>query len=292
MTLLREPLLHFILAGTLLFGGYRALNHDESGAANLDPVRIGTGEIRWLQETFANQWRREPSAEELNGLVTNLLEEELLAREARVLGLDQSDTIVRRRLAQKLTFLVEDTTSIAEPTDEELRRFFSANAELFRTEPRLSFEQIFFDTVRRQSAESDAEAARKSLSVTANEIDPASLGDLLLLEASFDAVDRQTLSNLFGADFAQAVFALAPGPWSGPIESGYGIHLVRVTRLDPAEPRSFDDVHDKVREEWRRQRAEETRASYLAKLREKYGVAIDDDIRPLLPPEIEKASVR
>ena len=111
------------------------INRDETNAASTDPVHIGEGEVRWLKETFANQWQRMPTDNELRGLVAGFLEEELLAREAKTLGLDQNDTIVRRRLAQKLTFLVDDTSRVAEPSDEELRQFYNANAERFRLRP-------------------------------------------------------------------------------------------------------------------------------------------------------------
>jgi hypothetical protein len=101
--LLREPLFHFLIAGALLFAGYEWLNRGKPQSEALEPVRIGEGEARWLRETFASQWRRQPTADEFNGLLATLVNEEVLAREARALGLDQDDTIVRRRLAQKLT---------------------------------------------------------------------------------------------------------------------------------------------------------------------------------------------
>ena len=115
------------------------LHTDEPGRdryLSTEPVHIGNGEVRWLKETFANQWQRTPTDDELRGLVAGFVEEELLAREAKTLGLDQNDTIVRRRLAQKLTFLVDDTSRVAEPSDEELRQFYNKNAERFRVEPR------------------------------------------------------------------------------------------------------------------------------------------------------------
>ena len=158
MKLLREPLLHFLIAGSLLFGGYEWLNRAAPAPETEGPVRIGDGEVRWLRETFANQWRRGPTGEEMNDLVATLVEEELLAREARGLGLDQNDTIVRRRLAQKLTFLVEDTSRIADPSEDELRRFYVEHATRYRTEPRVSFTHIFFSPERRPQAEDDARA--------------------------------------------------------------------------------------------------------------------------------------
>src|SRR6188508_30269 len=128
MRFYRDPLLHFAAAGALLFIGYTLMNRGETDPST-GPVHIGVGEVRWLKETFANQWQRTPTDDELRGLVAGFLEEELYAREAKALGLDQNDTIVRRRLAQKLAFLVDDTSRIVDPTNEELRRLYHTNAE-------------------------------------------------------------------------------------------------------------------------------------------------------------------
>ena len=119
MKLYRDPLLHFALAGALLFAGYSLVNRGETNASATNPVHISQGDVRWLKETFADQWQRSPTDDELRGLVAGFLEEQLFAREAKTLGLDQDDTIVRRRLAQKLAFLVDDTSRAVEPSDEE-----------------------------------------------------------------------------------------------------------------------------------------------------------------------------
>ncbi len=280
--LLREPLLHFVVAGAVLFAGYELTDRGEVSQGRMDPIHIGQGEVRWLRETFANQWRRAPTSEELSELVAGLVEEELLAREARTLGLDRDDTIVRRRLAQKLTFLVEDTSRIGEASEEELRSFYSANIERFRTEPRATFTQIFFDPGRRKNPTADALAMLMAFESSAKMRDAASLGDPLLLESSFQDINRQALSNLFGAEFAGAVFGLAPGSWSGPIRSGYGIHLVEVTEFSSATPLPFEVVRAEIMEEWHRQRQDEMKASYLAKLREKYGLVVEGSVEPLL----------
>ena len=132
MQLLREPLLHFAVAGAILFGGYSWLNNPRADTTAVEPVRIGEGDVRWLKQTWSSQWLREPSADELKGLVDDLLNEKLMAREAEAMGLEQDDTIIRRRLAQKLKFLVEDTAQLAEPSEAELRQFYAANATPFR----------------------------------------------------------------------------------------------------------------------------------------------------------------
>jgi hypothetical protein len=287
LKLLRDPLLHFVIAGVVLFGGYELINRGEMNPPATDPVHIGEGDIRWLKDTFANQWQRPPNEDELRGLVASFLEEELFAREAKALGLDQNDTIVRRRLAQKLEFLIGDTSRIVEPADAELRRFYDANAERFGVEARVSFTQLFFNPEKRQHAEADARAALVSISGT-NAEDAAAMGDPILLENEFHEVDEQTVAKMFGADFARAIFLLKPGSWAGPVKSGYGVHLVRVTNLSPATVLSFEEVRPKVLEEWRHQQQTQAKAVYLSKLREKYGVVIDGGIsRSLAPPAIE-----
>ena len=286
LKLLNDPLLHFAAAGGILFGAYAIINRGETIPSATDPIQIGEGDIRWLKNTFANQWRRSPTEDELSGLVAGFLEEELFAREAKALGLDHNDTIVRRRLAQKLTFLVEDTSRIVEPTDAELRRFYSANAERFRVEARVTFTHLFFNPEKRQHAVSDARAALVSISATGTNGAPA-MGDPILLENEFHEVDEQTVSNVFGAGFAQEVLSLNPGRWAGPVKSAYGVHLVRVTDLTPATLRPFEVVRPEVLKEWRHQQEAEAKAAYLGKLREKYGVAIDSAGRSVAKSSVE-----
>ncbi len=285
MRLIKEPLLHFLIVGCLLFAGYGWLDRHSLEARTEGPVKIGAGEVRWLQETFASQWGRQPSPKEMNDLTATLIEEQLFAREARALGLDQDDTIVRRRLAQKLTFLVKDTSRIADPDEDELRSFYADHAGNYRTEPRLSFSHVFFSPERRSNAEADARATLAAFSTGGAQGGQPPEGDPLLLEGSYTDVDQQAIAAELGPDFARAIFALTPGPWSGPVRSAFGVHLVQVTHLRPAEPRRFEDVRSRVAEDWRRRREGDIKAAYLAKLRDKYGVIIEGGAKPLPGPD-------
>jgi hypothetical protein len=271
--LFREPLLHFIIAGALLFGSYEWLNRGKPTFADAEPVRIGDGEARWLSETFATQWRRQPTADEFNDLVATLVNEEVLAREARALGLDRDDTIVRRRLAQKLVFLIEDTSRIAEPGEDELRSFYAAHSERYRTESVVSFRHVFFNPQRRPDAEADARAALAAINRNDASGGEVPRGDPLLLEDGFADVDSPAVSSMFGPSFARGLFGLEPGSWSGPIRSSFGVHIVLVTNRRDAVSRRFDDARQTVADDWRRQRNADTKEAYVAKLREKYGVA-------------------
>jgi hypothetical protein len=277
---LNEPLLHFLVLGALIFAAYSWLNHSLPGNTRAaGTVRITSNEIAWLKETWSRQWQREPTRDELRGLVTDFLKEELLAREARSLGLDQDDTIVRRRLAQKLEFLVQDTSRLAEPTEKDLRRFYEANSERFQTDARISFTQVFFSREKRVAAATEARAALSDLSRGANAAD---FGDRLLVDSEIIDADMQSVAGQFGRDFANAVFALKPGSWSGPIESGYGLHLVRVSEVKPGKQRAFSEVRIQVLEYWREQRQRSDNEKYFASLLKKYDVVVDDSVKPLI----------
>jgi hypothetical protein len=277
--------LHFVVAGAVLFAGYALIHRGDMSVSRTDPIRIGEGEVRWLEQTFANQWQRNATPDELRGLIAGLLEEELLAREARALGLDQKDTIVRRRLAQKLGFLVDDASRMLDPPDDELRRFHEANAASFRKEGQISFTQLFFDPQRRTHPETDAEAALVSITATAGE-GGGKLGDPILLETEFNGVGEQAVSSMFGAEFAHSIFAIKPGQWAGPVKSSYGVHLVRVNGVNRGEIQRFEEVRAKVLKEWRYRQESEARARYIAKLRTKYGVVMDDSVRYRVDPPV------
>lgn len=286
--LVKEPLVHFLLAGALLFGAYGWLNRDASGTAGNAPrqVRITASEVAWLQETWARQWQREPTREELRGLVTEFLKEELLAREARAMGLDQDDIIVRRRLAQKMEFLVQDTSRLIEPTEADLRRFYAAHPELFRTVARVSFTHLYFSRDKRKDAMADAKKALAKLAAGEEETSAAESADRLLLDSEFRDVDEQTVAGQFGPEFARAVFALRPGAWHGPVASAYGLHLVRLSAIQPASSHAFTEVKDKVLDHWREQRRHEDNEKYFAGLLAKYEVVVDDSLKPLIGPLI------
>lgn len=283
MTFLREPLLHFAVVGAILFGGYSWLNDRHVEATGTEPVRIGEGDVRWLKQTWSSQWLREPTADELKGLVDDLLNEKVMAREAQEMGLEKDDTIIRRRLAQKIKFLVEDTAQLAEPTEVELRQFYAANPAHFETPGKLSFRQVYFNPEHRKDAAADATAALGALS--ANVEDGSIEGDRLLFGDSFADTDEQALSGMFGADFARQVFALEPGGWRGPVKSGYGFHLVLVTQRTATAPKPFETVKNAVLAEWRSAKQTELSRNYLVELRNKYGVELDDSTKAALGQE-------
>jgi hypothetical protein len=270
--LLRDPLVHFIVAGAAIFAGYAWIGPAETAPAASAPIRIGSGEMRWLNETFTSQWRRPPTSVEIDRLVAGLVEEELLAREARSLGLDREDTVVRRRLVQKMDFMLAETARLAVPTDADLKDYLDRNPALIAPRRRITLEQIYFARGKDRDPES---AARTALAGLAVEPDRPVEGDRLLVDADLSDVDGATLASLFGPGFASAVAKVARGSWTGPIASAYGLHLVRVHEkpVDPAA--EFAAIRNELIAGWQAEQTTRMRADYLERLRAKFGVVIE-----------------
>jgi hypothetical protein len=286
MNLLKEPLLHFLLVGAALFGAYTWLNRtvEKPSVGKTPQIQVSAGDVQWLVENWTTQWQRPPTQQELRGLVVDYLNEQLLAREARALGLEENDVIIRRRLAQKLTFLIDDTLRRADPSDDELQQFYETNAQRFRSGARISFVHIYFSPQLRADARLDATAVLKLLEESSRSA--TELGDRLLLESEFRDETEQSISSAFGLGFARAVFALKSNAWSGPIESGYGLHLVRVLALQEARLPSLSEVRARVLEDWKREQEQIAKERYLAQLRRKYDVVVDDDVKPFIAPAL------
>lgn len=270
--LLRDPVLHFLLAGGVLFAVYTWIDQGRESEPGL--VRISAAEVNWLRETWTRQWTREPDQQELRGLVAGYLREQLLAREARELGLEQDDTVVRRRLAQKMEFILQDTASLAEPEEAVLSKLYDSNRSLYQTPAKVSFTQLFF------RSESAAGEALDRLITEESE----DLGERSLLAREHAQADQQTLSSLFGPDFAMAVFTLETGHWQGPVASAYGFHLVRVSEHLSAQPLPFEQVRERLAAQWRQDQRVQAKQRYLAALLEKYEVVMDEEAAALIGP--------
>ena len=242
--LLREPLVHFLVLGGVLFAIFGRGGSD-AGVADRQIV-VSEADIDRLAEGFSRTWHRPPAADELQAQIQDYIREEVLYRTALALGLDKDDTIIRRRLRQKMEFLSED--AVPPPQEADLRAYLQAHPEKFRTQPLISLRQVFVSQTRGASAEADA---RRILARLAGGTpDAANEGDPLLLGDGFSRTPLDRIAALFGESFAQAVAQAMPGGWVGPLRSAYGLHLVLVTAVEPAELPPFEQVRSAVEREW------------------------------------------
>ena len=242
--LLREPLVHFLLLGGVLFVIFGRGGSD-AGVADRQIV-VSEADIERLAEGFSRTWHRPPAADELDAQIRDYIREEVLYRTALALGLDKDDTIIRRRLRQKMEFLFED--AVPPPQEADLRAYLQAHPEKFRTQPLISLRQVFVSQTRGATAEADARRILAELVSAAP--GAANEGDALLLGDGFSRMPLDRIAALFGDSFAQAVAQSAPGGWVGPLRSGYGLHLVLVTAVEPGKLPPFEQVRSAVEREW------------------------------------------
>ncbi|MGH8068575.1 MAG: peptidyl-prolyl cis-trans isomerase [Candidatus Entotheonellia bacterium] len=264
---LREPLLHFLLIGLALFALYRALNPEAIEPENRSRIELTDDDLRQLEVGWMAQWRRPPAPEEIRRLLDGKVREEILYREALALGLDQGDTIVKRRMAQKMEFLAEDVSDLREPNREELKAWFEKNALRFTIAGRVSFRHLYFSFDRRgERAREAAEGVLATLTGQPTDSPDATvLADPFMFQDSYGDRSPEQVANVFGAQFTRSVFQLEPGAWQGPIESGLGWHLVWVESVTPARVPAFEEVEPEVRSAWvAEQRAEFKRQAFEA----------------------------
>jgi hypothetical protein len=284
---LKEPLLHFLLLGAAIFVLYGWVTDERSA----DEIFISAGQQDALINTFSRTWQRPPTPAEFKGLLDDYVREEIAFREASAMGLDDDDVIIRRRLRQKLELLAEDVASLSVPADAELQAFLDENLDDYRVEPRFSLQQIYFSPDRRKDAAADARALLSELQTAGEAPDFSTLGDSIALPGKLDDVRLSEIARLFGSDFSAQLAALdlsqpagvASGQWSGPMQSGFGWHLVLITGHVPGSAPELQQVRDAVQRDWFSLRRREAVEGLYQRLAENYTIEIE-------PPETGLAS--
>lgn len=265
-----EPLVHFLLIGIGLFVAFGLMNDTEEMAGE-NVITVSEQDVERLRQNFEGVWRRLPNDQELAGLVDDYVLEEVLVREATALGLDQDDTVIRRRLRQKMDFLVGAAGSALQPDNEELEAFFADAKADFTPPPRVSFLQVFLG-----DTPSEAEIA-VALSALNDGADPASIGKRSLLPPGIPATPEQGVDGQYGRGVFAQVIQLPQGVWSGPISSGYGKHLVSVLNVsDPAAP-ELENIREEVVAAWRAREIERLSELQYDALRDRYTIELPEN---------------
>jgi hypothetical protein len=277
----REPLIHFLILGALLFFVSNLVNRRTSG--DIKKIVITPGQVEHLEESFARAHQRPPDPDELKGLLRDYIREEVYYREALALGLDRDDAPIRQRLRQKMEFISEDVAAQAQPTEDQLQSYLAAHPEKFRVDQQFTFEQIYLDPSRRgQHLNADAQAMLAKVNQMGAAADISTMGDPFLLEEDSDNVSSRDVARDFGEKFAAALPALPVGTWQGPIESGLGAHLVYVKAHTDGRLPELDEVRDAVRREWANDIRLEANTKFYEGLLKRYSVSIE-----VPPPPVE-----
>lgn len=270
--LLREPLVHFVLIGAAVFGFY-ALVAGEGSDNERDRIVVTEGRLQQLAQVFAKTWQRPPTQEELRGLIDAYIKEEVYYREALKLGLDRDDTLIRRRMQQKMEFVTEPSDAVLQPADATLQAYLDDNKAEFRVEPKIAFEQVFLNPDK--PGEAALVRAGETLKVLkASDGIPPDVGDPTLLPAQMKLSPLGGIARNFGEAFAANLTDLPESEWAGPIKSAYGPHLVRVTeRVDGYDP-SLNEVREAVTQKWRMEKRDAFQAQTYDQLLAKYDVIL------------------
>ncbi len=272
--LLREPLLHFLALGAVIFALNAWLEKPRSTETAAQRINVTAAVIEQLRTGYERQFGQAPDEKELRGLVTAHIREEVYYREALALGLDRDDTIVRRRMAQKMEFLTGDLAGAVEPSEAVVLDFFHKNAARYARPARVSFRHVYFSKEKR-AAKNEA-TARAALADLATGTSDETMGDAFLHGFEFGDQDLQQVTALFGEEFSSQLAALREGQWSGPIASSYGLHLVRIDARGALQPATLDAVRATVLRDLNEERRAAGNRDIFEKLRERYRIEIDE----------------
>lgn len=266
---IKEPLVHFLVAGLalFLFFAWRGEPVDPESRT----IVISEDQVERLALRWAETWRRPPNEAEIDGMIRDHVKEEVYYREGLRLGLDQDDPIIRRRIRSKMEFLANAQLENAVPGDAVLQAMLDRNPAAYAAETRYSFDQIY---VAAQDEGAARMRAGQLLQALKRGEDPQKLGDAISLPRSVEATERSRISADFGEGFAAALASLKTGSWSGPVASGFGLHLVRVRAIESSGKPKLADVRQAVENDWRTQSMREREAKAYQTLLDGYSIRI------------------
>ncbi|MEM7457984.1 MAG: peptidylprolyl isomerase [Pseudomonadota bacterium] len=267
--LIKEPLIHFILIAVATFLVYGWLSHDQDRADRT--IVVTEGDLDRMAALFTAEAGTLPSQQDLRAMISDHVEQRALAREAQRLGLAQGDTVVERRLAQKMSFMITDTEAIPDPSESELEYWFNANQALFSEPDRLSFQHVYF------SQPDDVRLGQTIQSLAAQPDAWRSKGDPFMLQRAYNDLPPREIARLFGGAFATAVLQHAQtlDQWSGPIESALGTHLIRIKAVREGGLPALEQIRDRVLTRWREEEGRRQARAAIKAVVSKYQVEIE-----------------
>jgi hypothetical protein len=271
----REPLVQFLLIGALLFLVFD-VRQDEDGMTP-NRIMVDSGQLQQFVARFERTRMRPPTETELAGLIEGYIRNEVYYREALAMGLDQDDPVVRQRMGLKLEFLLDDLAAEEIPDDELLTGYLQRNPDKFRDESQHSFIHVYFNPDKHQDLAADI---KKALTRLEDGVPPETQGDRMLVEQTYVMVGESEIARVFGGSFAEQLVKLEPGGWAGPLYSGYGAHLVKMTAKQDERFPALEEIRDEVQREYMVERRQELKDATYQKLREGYEIVVESAATP------------
>lgn len=278
MKFLREPLVQFLFLGGLIYFAY-ALVTPQSEEDNSRTILVSASRVQWMQDSWQKRWNRLPTKQELDGIIQQYIKETVLYNEAVKMGLDKDDGVIRRRLAQQVEFLAKDLVVYTPPTQVDLEKYYKEHLDQYKPDAKYSFTQIYFDPDKRgESTLDDANKVKDKLMAQASMLQNVEgLGDDFVAANYFEANTPLEITKSFGSGFAQSLVELKAGVWHGPVLSGFGTHLVFVNEIITPPVPPFNEVKERVLEDWIEQKRESLNEEFYKALEDYYTIIVEDD---------------
>lgn len=264
-----EPVVLFFILGLILFIIYQNVSNYYDRLNKT--VVVTPGQVELLSESFAKTWNRQPTEQELNAQIDNLVKDEIFYKEAVAIGLDKSDVAVKRRLRQLMELMMDEMATVY-PSEDQLKKYLSENPDKFRADPMISFRHIYFSTDNREESIEVLSNLKKTLPV-----DASSFEGLALIPTEFSGESYRAVERLFGKSFTDEVFTLEAGSWEGPLESAYGFHLVYISEITKGYIPELSEIWDEVEREWSLERRTEFKEQQYQLIKEKYHIVLAEN---------------
>jgi len=263
---LREPLVHFMIAGALVF----AVMSGRAPDVGERRIVVNEAVVSQLVGRFVESFHREPGANEIDGLINDYVREQIYYREALRLGLDKDDEIVMRRMRNKMIALATSETEAKSPSDAELQALLDKDPGRYAKEPQISFTQLYLGA--------DSPAARKAAEAALGELTNGGSGERyaqpMPLPAHFERAPGSEVAAQFGEEFTSALAKQPQGKWA-VLTSGLGLHLVRLDALAASKPPTLDEARQRLANNWHDQAMRKAEEDAYRKVLKGYDVVIE-----------------
>jgi len=268
--ILQEPLLHFVVVGSLLFFYLSSID-----TTTKPQIVITEGKIKQLTAQFMKTRQREPLKDELTALIDHQIREDLAFEHGVQMGLVENDSIIKRRVKQKIEFMLNDSIAGIEPSKEELQGYLDAHKETYMIEPIFDFEHIYINPEKHENT--DAYIAKLKMHILNNIYNDS--GDSIMLEREFTQISTAQVARLFGRKFAKSLDDITPGSWQGPVQSGYGLHLVKIDTKIPAHAATLDELGTTIKRDYRNDAQKKAIDSFYEELKTQYTVTVAQEVQ-------------
>lgn len=269
MRLIKEPLVHFVILGSLVFWLNNWVNSED--VSEKEKIVVSQGRVEQMINLYQKTWQRPPSPAEITELINDYVLEEVYYRQAVAMGIDKDDTVIRRRMRQKLEFLTEDIMMESEVNDTDLLTYMKAHSDRFKDEPTYSFEQVYINPQKHKAnlplhLSALADRLRTNESVRS---------DSAFFSQFYEEASVAKLRRNFGRNFDTQLDDLELGQWSEPLESEMGLHFIKMRARSEAKLPPLELIREEVKDAWIQHRLEEHRAALNKKLRDQYELQVD-----------------